>query len=210
MLQKNQEISTATASNPSSMQHSSTPNLSENSAAEKLPLPRLSTAGPSQTSSSDHTQVTNILSPCADQNSNTSQILNIPQCTGAPIPVPVSVSSVSCTSQVTGIPSSFGPVGAPVVGDSRDSHTNSKPSSSNDDATTDSMFDLTDGGAFCNDGDFSNNGVEHCGTKTTPIIIVDTERSKEQQVTTNEEHSLSSSHPSQTESQLLRSPKRKW
>lgn len=208
-LQKNHENTTRTMTNSSTVQRSSTPSLGEGNATEELLLPRLSPVGPRQNlSSPDNNQATNSQS-CADGRmlngvrSNASKDLNVcqtscsSQSTG--VPVAVSIPHMPCTGsgsvdQVTGTPSSCVPPSA----SSANSHTNNEQLG--DAYTAEGMLDVMDDGDACSDGDFIHNGA----VETTPGIVINDESSKDQRVTTIEEHS----NPSQNELQL-RSPKRK-
>ena len=214
MLQKNHQHAEKTVTNPSAIPHSSTPSLPENNANEKLPLPRLSTAGVVQNvSSSDNTCAKNnqsssanrrapsVVQSTANKDMNIRQTSNITQPVGGA--VPVSAPVLPCRVQVTDTPSNCLPSTAPP-GDN--SCANNKQSRKTD--TTDGMFDVMDDVDVFNDGDFSHSRADDPSAQTTPVIVIDVESSQNQRVVDVEEHSLSHSDLSQKELQL-RSPKRK-
>ena len=208
MLQKNQQHAAKTVTNPPSIPCSSTPSLPENNANEKLPLPRVSTAGVAHHTCANSSQLpsANRRAPSVVQSS-TNKDVNKRQTSSNTQPVggavPVSVPVMPCNGQLTGTPSSCLPLTAPSVGKSCTINEQSR----NTDAT-DSMFDVMDDVDVCNDGNLSHSGADQPSAQTAPVIVIDDESSQDQHVVDVEEHSLSSSNLNQQELQL-RSPKRK-
>ena len=208
MLQKNEQHAATTVTNPLAIPCLSTPSLPENNANEKLPLPRVSTAGvalntcaTTSQSSSDNRRAPSVVQSTANKDVNIRQTSSITQPVGGA--VPVSVPVMPCNGQLTGTPSSCLPSTAPSVGNSC---TNNEQSRNTDAA--DGMFDVMDDVDVYNDGDLSHSGADQPSAQTAPVIVIDDASSQNQQLVDVEEHFSSSSHLSQQELQL-RSPKRK-
>lgn len=207
MLQKNQHAA-KTVTNSPAIPCSSTPSLPENNANEKLPLPRVSTAGVahntcanSSQSPSANRRAPSVVQSTANKDINIRQTSSITQPVGGA--VPVSVPVISCNGQLTDTPSSCLPSTAPSGGNRC---TNNEQLRNTD--ATDGMFDVMIDVDVYNDGDFSHSGADQPSAQTAPVIVIDDENSQNQHVVDVEEHTLSCSNLSQKELQL-RSPKRK-
>lgn len=187
-LQKLQKNTLTTASDSATSQGNVIPVLPRNSFPSKLPLPRHPTLGPLQ----NH--------PCVNKTtcSEGNETINGCQTSNAGQSVACTVSPVNllmpCASQVTVTPRS-GVSSVPPIHSS-----------------TDSLLDLTNSNALCNDNDNDNDtshsGGEHFVNHVPPSVIVIDETAREGQEAPNDLEHCSTSHSNQNELEL-RSPKRK-
>lgn len=199
-LQNLQKNALRTTSDGSTSQNNLIPVLPRNSFPSKLPLPRYSAVGPLPNHSYPQSSCVN-KTTCSEGNENITccQTSSVGQSVACPVS-PVN-PLMTCASQVTVTPRSGESSVPPVLCDSHN-HTNNKWSS------TDSLFDLTNSNALCNDNNRSHSGGEHSDNQVSPTVIVIDEMTSEGQEAPNDLEQCSSSHSNQNELQL-RSPKRK-